>query len=888
MIPNIYWISILFFLLIAKNSYAQSIKNADILNSDNGKTLSETYKGLSSDTGINLIFQNEELLKQKISGIIVKKNILRYLEDSYPEIRIINISADTYIIVDRILEQELSTIDKGYNIFFIPENAQKFTAQLLDLEEKISVNDAIINNPQDQKGYKTDVNGSFSMSIPLKFQIAEVRHPGYKKQLFAVIRYKNEISENPQIKVESKPNYLDELIVKGKRADANIEDHRSGIQKLSIRTIKQIPTFLGEVDPIRSITTLPGVTSSGDLGAGYNVRGGETSQNLILQDGAQIFNPSHLFGFFSAFNPDLINNVELLKGCGPANYGGRVASVLNIDTRNGDLSRYKANGGIGLVSSRLTLEGPIVKGKASLLLSGRKSYTDWLIQKYDNIELKNSTANFSDLSGKLFAALGSKTTWTVTGYHSIDDFKFNNAALYGWETNNLSSTIDHQLSEKLFGKITFAKSNYKSNETSDDELFGYINKNTIDVLSGILNLEWSISDKYKILAGGNVNQYNILPGESNPFSELSQALTQKIELQKGRDMALFVESSLEINSNLAFDMGLRYAAFDRIGPGTILNVDYNIRDGRQAALLDSSFVSGNTSLAKYAGFEPRLSFRYKLSDRTAIKGSYNKSQQFIHQVSTTISPAPTDYWVLSSNLIKPQRNNQISLGLFHNTRENKFETSLEFFANKTQNAIDYLDGVDLKLNKYYELGLTQGIGKAYGAELFIKKNSGALNGWISYTYARSFRQFASEFTGQSINDGNIYPSVFDQPNQLSIVMNWNWSKRVVFSSNITYNSGRPITIPISKYSYDYQLSINNYSLRNQYRSPDYQRVDFSITFKGKKLADKFYTGDLIFSVYNLLARKNAYAIWFDNSGQAFKTAILGTIFPSLSYNFYLN
>lgn len=862
--------------------------NFFVPDTENGKTFGQVANRLNQEFGLHFIFDGEAVKNTIVKGIFQKKHFFDLVEDMFPTYSNLRVNATTYLILDNSLRSRLIDDIGNPQVFVIPENAERFSGQLINRSDFSPIADAVVYIADGQRGTTTDAAGGFTIAIKSDYSYAEIQHPGVARQSIAVIRQKGGTSKNVTIELENRNNFLDELKVTARAIDANVSDHRSGIEKMSIQTIRQIPTFLGEIDPIRSITTLPGVTSSGDLGAGFNVRGGETSQNLILQDGGIIFNPSHLFGFFSSFNPDVIRSVELIKGNGPAAYGGRVASVLNLQTRNGDLNEYKASGGLGLVSSRLSLEGPLKKGRSSLLLSGRSSYSDWLIQKYDNIELQNSSSKFNDLTGKLFLSIGEKDALSVTGYRSYDSFRFNASSTYSWSTANVSGTYHKEFNEKLNADLTLARSDYKSGELNDDELFGFDNSNQVLVHSANFQLNNDFSERIQWYAGLSSNLYDLSPGISVPFGENSRWVPASIDVQKGFEAAAFAETSIEPTPRFGFDIGLRYANFNRLGPGNVYTLDYADRDGRLPSVSETKVYSRNELISTSGGFEPRFSLRYKFAESSSVKMGYSRTQQFIQQVSPTISPSPIDYWVLSSNNLKAQRSNQFSFGFFNNLADDKIETSVEAFYNKTFNALDYLEGVDLKLNPTYEQGLAQGLGKAYGVELYVKKRGGAVNGWVSYTWSRSWRIFKSEFEGQAINNGNPYPSTFDQPHQLSVVSNFELGGRSSLSGNITYNSGRPITIPISKYSYGGILSVNNYSERNSYRTPDYLRVDLSLTIKGKHLEDQLFSGDLIFSIFNVLGRKNAYAIWFDNTGQAFKTSVLGAAFPSVTYNFSIN
>ncbi|UBM59870.1 TonB-dependent receptor plug domain-containing protein [Marinilongibacter aquaticus] len=878
---------IVLLLLLSIRGFAQiSRQDFFVLAEENGKTLQQLADEKKEAFGLDLIFTSPTIGNTVVQNILVKKHFFDMVEDIFPNMGNLRLDDHTYLFLDNGLKAKITDDQGKVLVFFVNENTTSIKGRLVDMGDLSPVTDAAIFLPDEQKGNVTDKGGFFDLDTDRYYTYAEIKHPGVAKLSFIVLRKGNAPNPEIQIEVENRENFLDELLVTATKVDANVEDHRSGIQLMSIQSIKKIPTFLGEIDPIRSITTLPGVTSTGDLGAGFNVRGGATSQNLIVQDGGLIFNPSHLFGFFSSFNPDVIQSVKLLKGCGPSNYGGRVASVLELQTRNGDMNKYKVGGGIGVVSSRLSVEGPIKRGRASFLLSGRKSYSDWLINSYKSIELQNSSSKFHDLTGKLFFSIGKANALSITGYKSFDSFQFYQTAEYGWETENLSVNYHHNFSKKLGADLNLAKSKYSSSEISDDELFGYKNGNGVDVYTGNLTFDYSLTDKYKVKFGVQANQYEVLPGKSDPYNDISQSDVVRMAKQYGLETAAFVENSIDINKWLGMDLGLRYGHFNRMGPGTFYTLDYENRNGREASLADSSYYDKNQTAYSTGAFEPRLSFRLKTGLQSSVKLGYTRTQQFIQQISPTISPSPIDYWVLSSNNLKAQLSNQFSVGYFKNFNDNKVEASIEAFYNRTFNTLDYLDGVDLKLNTRYEAGLAQGLGEAYGMEFYVKKRGGLLNGWISYTWSRSWRLFESPYPAQEVNFGKRYPSIYDQPHQLSIVLNYQLPKRIEFSSNITYNSGRPMTIPISKYSYGTVLAVNNYSERNQYRSPDYMRMDISFTFNGKEAnKDRWFSGDLIFSIFNLLARKNPYAIWFDSTGQAFKTSVLGTAFPSLTYNF---
>ena len=634
---------------------------------------------------------------------------------------------------------------------------------------------------------------------------------------------------------------------------------------------------------------MPGVSSTGDIAAGYNVRGGENSQNLILQDGAIIFNPTHLFGFFSAFNPDFIESVTLLKGGGQASYGGRVSSVLDIQTKNGDLDRFKVNGGIGVISSRLTFSGPIKKKKSSFILGGRLSYSSWFLHYFDDINLKNSFANFHDISAKYFQVLDEKNYLSATAYSSYDDFNLGIDSTYNWSTKNLSIRWNHIYSSQHRSNLIYASSNYTSKLISNDQLYGYDYKNRVNVNSLLYKHDITLSKKTNLITGLSLNHNIISPGTSLPNKELSIYDEKVLEKQYSLEPSIFIDSEIELTNKWGLNLGVRYNHFLRLGKGNIYQIDRTQLNDRLPLITNSNYYGDTEIINQYNGLEPRTSLRYVLNKSSSIKAGYYKTTQFLHQISTTNSPSPIDYWVTSSPNIKPQRSHQLSLGYFKNFNDNIYESFVEGFYKKVINTIDYIAGVDFQLNPEYEAALLQGKGYAYGLEFMIKKNKGDFNGWISYTYSRSTRKFQNETLPQlAINNGQIYNSVFDQPHQLSVVTNIKLSELATLSTNFVYNSGRPLTIPVSKYAYDNVLAVNNYSERNAYRGPDYHRLDLSLTVKNKYDPKKIFKGEMVFSIFNLYARKNAYAIFFNNYGTAYKTSILGSIVPSISYNFTIN
>lgn len=740
--------------------------------------------------------------------------------------------------------------------------------------------------PELKSGDASAVDGTFLISdIPQKILTLDVQYVGYESEFYLLGFSELGIDKLHSFTLFPESKELETVTITAQRIDHNVVANLTGVESMSIARIKAIPTFMGEVDPIRSITTLPGVSTAGELASGFNVRGGDTGQNLILQDGAPIYNPSHLFGFFSAFNPDLVNNVTLYKGGGPASFGGRVSSVLDISLKTGDVSKHSVSGGIGFVSSRLAVEGPIIKNKLSYVVGGRISYANWLIHATDDIQLKNSSAKFNDLTAKIFYKPNENNIVTLSFYQGYDDFKFATDSIFSWGTTNVSLKWDHTFNERVFAALTFFKSSYSSEVESISPIDGFTYQNAIDNVGLKYELSYSFGSQNKINAGIESVGTLVEPGKLQPKADVENILAENMFDQNAAESAAFVQLDYEVSPKWSVAAGLRYSYFLRLGEDAIYHYDFNNIRGRYPAIVDTINYERGDVVERYGGFEPRLSLRYLINKKASLKLSYMRGYQYLHLITNTTSTTPQDYWVTSGPYLKPQIGDQFSLGYFQNLRDDSYEISLEGFYKDIANAVDYIEGADITLNPLLEAGLIQGKGVAYGLEVFVKKKIGRLNGWIGYTYSRSLRKY-EEGTGRgSINNGEYYPSAFDQPNRINVIASYKLGPRVVASANFNYSTGRPITIPISKFSYAGYLAVLNYSERNEYRIPDYHRLDLSLSIKENPKSRHRVKSEWTFSIFNVYSRDNAYSITFDRYGTATKLSILGSIFPSISYSF---
>lgn len=879
---------LLFGLLIAActGAQAQDFRNVFVDESDNGKIMSDLLKEVEKEHSVDFIYDEEKLRSLTVLRLREKRKLLEYLDDYLTEYKVIKVQDDVVAIVDKEFGGEYGWKKENYIIFKQSSNTSvSLTGTVLDGRVDEPLIGAQVSVPEFKQGTLTDLDGKFVIKgVTQGVMLMDIQYVGYDPNTYI-------IGFSPYGKMESitatllpASKQLESITITAERINENVTSELTGIERLSIATIKATPSFLGEADPIRSLSTLPGVSTAGELASGFNVRGGESGQNLILQDGATIYNPSHLFGFFSAFNPDMVSGVTLYKGGGPANFGSRISSVLDVSLKNGDAGKHAVTGGIGTISSRLSAEGPIVRNKTSYLIGGRISYCNWLVQATDNIQLKNSEANFYDITGKIFHTINENNFLTLSAYKSYDAFSLATDSVFSWGTDNLSLKWDHTFHDNLYFALSVASSNYFSEVQSNNEIDRFTYRNAINSLNLKYDLTYVIGEESKVIAGFESSGTLVEPGKLDPAPDAINVTAENMNDQRSIESAIYVQSDFQLSSKWSVSAGLRYSYFLRMGKDEIYTYDYANLEGRYPEIIDTVSYGSGEVIKSYSGVEPRLSLRFLLSENSSIKASYYRGLQYMHLISNTTSVTPQDYWIASGPYMKPEIGDQISLGYFTNLKDNQYEVSVEGFYKEVENAVDYIEGADITLNPALDAGLSQGKGLAYGVEVLLKRSTGRLNGWIAYTYSRSLRKFDAE-SRIVINNGEYYPATFDQPNNVSVVMNYQIGPRATFSANFNYSTGRPITIPISKYSYDAYLSVLNYSERNEYRIPDYHRLDFSLTIKDNPKKNPRLKSEWVISVFNVYGRKNAYSIYFDRYGNANKLSVLGSIFPSLTYNF---
>ncbi len=721
------------------------------------------------------------------------------------------------------------------------------------------------------KGTATNAYGFYSLTLPKGQYTLVCQMLGYQTK---EIEISLDANKTLNIELEEEGATLSEVVIEGDRTDENIRSAEMGVVKIDPKAVESVPVLFGERDIIKIFQMTPGVKSAGEGNAGFYVRGGGADQNLVLLDEAPVYNASHLLGFFSVFNSDALKDVTLYKGGMPAEYGGRSSSVMDIKMRDGNSKRFGVTGGIGLISSRLTIEAPIVKDKGSFMISGRRTYADLFLKASKDENIKNSILYFYDLNVKSNYQINEKNRLYLSGYFGRDNFGLSD--FFGFDWGNATGTLrwNHIWNDKLFSNTSVIYSDYSYRFKFDAS--GSEVKFTSSIRDWNLKQDFSYfpNPSNKIKFGVNAIYHTFVPGEvtSDYASFTDTRLTDKYALEGG----VYVQNDHSVTERIGLQYGLRYSYFNYLGEGKAYTFN---EDGVRTSVTE--YGSGE-SIKQYGGFEPRLSARFEIDKKSSVKASANRSYQYLHLLSNSTSSQPTDIWVPSSNNIKPQVSDQVSLGYFRNLRDNTFEISIEGYYKLMDNVIDYRNGADLFFNDEAEGQLVFGTGRAYGAEFFLRKQSGKLTGWVSYTLSRSLR------TIDAINDGNEFPARQDRIHDLAIVLMYEITPRVKLSGNWVFNTGDAVTFPSGKYVID-GLTVPYYTERNGYRMPNYHRMDLGLTIDNKKKHERFESS-WNFSIYNLYARENAYSITFrenaNNPGQqeAVRTALF-KIVPSVTYNF---
>lgn len=742
---------------------------------------------------------------------------------------------------------------------------------------------ATVLNMEQNTGVATDQYGYFSLTLPKGRHVLKITSIGMTDTRRQVAVYS---SGSLNIEMNEFIPTLKDVYVSADKT-VNVKSTLMGMQQLNIKTIKQIPTVFGEADVLRAILTLPGVTSVGESSTGFNVRGGTAGQNLILFNDATIYNPAHFFGFFSAFNPDVIKTAELYKSSIPEKYGGRLASVLDVTAKEGNKKKFEGSGGIGPITARVNIEGPIDSGRTSFIASARTTYSNWLLRSINNDLVNSSEASFTDANLILSHEINANNNLYISGYISSDRFRISNDTLYTYSNKNANIKWKHNFNNQFSGVFTGGVDAYEFGiSSSANPVNAYKFNFKIGQAYGRADFDYTINTKHDLNFGLTTVRYQLQPGTLVPDNEKSLVIKKTVEQEQGWESAIYLGDNINVSQKFSVNAGLRLSMFNYIGPKTIY--DYAPGQPRSESTIQDSTTYGKGDVIKtYIVPEVRLTGRYTLTENASVKFSYNTLAQYIQTMSNTTAISPTDIFKLSDQYIQPQKGMQYSLGYYHNFKSNTIETSVEVYYKSLKNYLDYKSGATLLLNPHLETDVLNAKGQAYGIEFFIRKTAGKLNGWLSYTYSRIKLKTDDPLAERPVNKGNWYPADYDKPNVVNFIGNYRINHRFSLSLNVVYSTGRPITLPVAEYYYGNSYRVL-YSDRNEYRIPDYFRTDFSINLDGNHKVHQRIHNSWTFGVYNLTARENAYSVFYQSeNGQvkSYKLSIFGTAIPFITYNF---
>ena len=740
-----------------------------------------------------------------------------------------------------------------------------------------------------KSGSVTNLYGFYSVSVD----------PGTYQFMFAYLGYQNRereitLDSDMTLSIDLEPitESIEEVTVVSKKPDENVTTTQMGMEKLQSKTIKSVPVLMGEVDPIKVIQMLPGVKPTSEGSSGFSVRGGSPDQNLVLLDEATVYNAGHLMGFFSVFNNDAIKDINLYKGDIPASYGGRLASVLDIRMKEGNNQKFSASGGIGLISSRLTLEGPVVNNKTSFIVSGRRTYMDLFLPLAADESVHDNKIYFYDLNAKINHTFDENNRLYLSGYLGRDIFK-DGGNEFGFGNQTFTARWNHVFSPRLFSNFTLINSNYDYKLGAENEgASGFIWTSHLTDYSIKMDFNYYLNQNNTISFGGQTIYHRIDPGFARGVGDSSLYGSIQTPFAKGFESAIYLNNIQKLNARLSLRYGLRFSSYSSMGETTAFTYDDEYK------FIAETHYDDWEVYKTYNNIEPRLAVTYQLGISSSIKSSYSRTVQYLQLASNSTSGSPLDVWFPSSPNIKPQISDQAAIGYFRNFDNNTIETSVEFFYKDMRNVIDFRDHAELLLNRYLEGEVRIGTGYAYGAELMVRINKEKYSGWISYTYSRAFREIPE------INKGKEYRSPYDRPNDISIVLNRKIGERGLLSVNWVYMTGVPVTAPVGRMvqgsivypnpdgipPYSPGSVVPIYSDRNEKRMPDYHRLDIGYTLKCKNKKNRKWQGEWNFSVYNVYGRHNAWMINFEQdqddpyTTKATRTYLFSFI-PSVTYNF---
>ncbi|MRS64848.1 TonB-dependent receptor [Larkinella terrae] len=732
-------------------------------------------------------------------------------------------------------------------------------------------------------GLTTDEQGRFSFSLrPGSYHI-QLSAVGFKSERPFIVVNANRTAV---FKLISQTFELDEVQVRDRRADQNVKDVRMSQIQLDVRQLKKMPAVLGEPDILKALTLQAGVSTAGEGAGGFNVRGGRTDQNLVLLDGAPMYNTSHLLGFYTNISSDVVQDVNLYKGSFSSQYGGRISSLLLVNTKAGNSERWRLSGGVSPVSGRVVVDGPIAKG-LTLMAAGRLAYPNWILKSFpERSAAKQSRAFFYDGNLRLTYSPNAINTFSLSAYRSGDSFKFPGDTTYGWQSNVVSGRWSSLLRRNLQLNVNALYSGYQYHVDGETEGYTFRLTSYIQHREVKADLFYTLFEKHKLQIGANGILYKIQKGDQQPTGANSSINPKRLEPENARELGVYGNTEWILTPGITLQAGLRYSAYAQLGPQTVYRYAGQVPRSPETVVDSTVFADGKT-IQTYGGLEPRLSLRLQVTPSMSLKLNYSRNRQYIHLISNTTAITPSDFWKVSDSFVPAQVADQIAVGVFKNLNDNAIEIALEGYYKNIDNLVEYRYGATLLLNERLETDLLRAHGKAYGVELSLAKNKGKLTGQFNYSYARSLVAVQTAYSELQVNQGAYYPSNFDKPHNLNIqtrlAMRYNWT----FTTNFVYSTGVPATYPDGQYVFANQPTLN-YSKRNADRVQDYHRLDIAFS-KDTRLSNRQTRYSIwTIGIYNVYARKNPYSVYFNRANsrsEAYRLAVFGTVIPSITYNF---
>ncbi len=850
----------------------------------NNKTIQEVLDHLFTDTEFNyylldastiIITRYKKIYDEIAEGFFQDTEIEQY-EETTP---IISPS-----LVDKSSLQQTSS-QKNIIIGKQGGSASKFwldiSGSIFQNDTQAPIREAVIAVKNTSTYSQSDDQGAFQLRLSRGDYVLSISAAAYQSMEQPITVYSD---GSIQLQLNEAVEALDEVVLSGNRIN-QVNSSETGAENIDVEESKTIPLVLGERDVLKVAAALPGISSAGEGATGLNVRGGKPDQNLNLLDGGVVYNPTHFFGIFQALNPIAIGQLNIYKGSIPASYGGRLSSVFDIQTKNADLEEVHGELSLGPITFNGTVQTPINKGTSSMLTGIRGVYSDWILKKLKDENLKNNKANFFDVVNKFHFETENDSELNITTYYSKDQFNATVDSLFSYTNLMLSAGIRKNLKKNIF-RLNGSFSDYRHQiDYTGNAQNGFIQNYGLSQVNLMASLSKYFREKHRFELGNTNTLYKIQPGTLNPRTELDLIGQINLNSEQALEGALFLSDVWDLNQKLQLNAVVRIPYYLSFGPYQINEYDANFPKSK-SSIINISFVEKGKIESSFVGSEVRLSTRYLLTERSSIKIGINNAYQFLHTLSNNTAASPFDSWRLSNRYVKPQEAQQASLGYSFRQQDNNFDLTFDLYYKKYQHLTDLKTGANTQLVPSIETQILQGNGKAYGAEMMIRKNQGDLNGWVAYTYSRSMIQLDSKFPYERINQGQYFPSNFDKPHDLSVIANYKLTRRFSFSSNFTYQSGRPITFPTGKYDLD-GVTYVTYSSRNKYRIPNYIRLDLGFNVEGTHKLNKVAHSFWSVSIYNLLGRNNPYSMFFvneDNRIRAYQVSIFARSIPSISYN----